>query len=259
MPQGADLFIQKLAKEAGALVLKRFGKDGVHYMKSDNAWDCVTEADLKADKFIVGRIKKAYPTHGIISEEGGVHNENAEYVWIADPIDGTMNFSRGVPMFGVMIALVHKKRVMLSAIHIPATKELFFAKHGKGSYLNGKRINCSRIQTLENSVGSGSSTMNNRNAKFVGNILRAGRRKRIQLGSFFSMAVNACYVTCGRRDWMVTLNGRIWDFAPAFLILKEAGCKVTDTNGNPWKFGTLEMVAANPTLHKKLLKLTKNI
>src|SRR3989344_3237772 len=124
MPQGADLFIQKLAKEAGALVLKRFGKDGVHYMKSDNAWDCVTEADLKADKFIVGRIKKAYPTHGIISEEGGVHNE----------------------------------RVMLSAIHIPATKELFFAKRGKGSYLNGKRINCSRIQTLENSVGSGSST-----------------------------------------------------------------------------------------------------
>jgi len=259
MPRGADSFIQKLAKEAGVLVLRRFGKDGVHYMKSDNAWDCVTKADLSSDKLIVGRIKRAYPTHGIISEEGGVYNENAEYVWIADPIDGTMNFSRGVPMFGVMIALVHRKRVVLSAIHMPTTNELFFAKRGKGAYLNGKRINCSRARTLENSVGSSSSTMNKRNAKFVGNILRAGRRKRIQLGSFFSMAVNVCYVACGRRDWVVALNGKIWDFAPAHLMLKEAGCKVTNTKGNPWEFGTPEMIAANPRLHKELLKLTKNI
>ena len=77
--------------------------------------------------------------------------------------------------------------------------------------------------------------------------------------SFGCMGVNACYVASGRRDWIVPLVGSIWDYAPAYLLLKESGCKVTDTSGKPWKFGVLEMVAANPAIHKQLLKLTKNI
>ena len=254
-----DRFIQKIAKEAGAAVLKRFGKDGMYYMKSDHAWDVVTKADLLSEKIIISALKKKYPEHGIVSEERGALNEGAEYVWIIDPIDGTLNFSLGVPMFGVMICLVHRGDVILSAINLPATGELFFAKAGKGAYLNGKRIRCSRMKNFDNSFGCGSATMSGRTAKFVRQVLRAGRKHRIQLGSFGSMSSNACYVACGRRDWIVPLNGKVWDFAPAYLMLKESGCKVSDTKGRPWKFGTLEMVAANPRLHKKLLKLTKNI
>ena len=259
MPKGADSFIQKIAKEAGAAVLKRFGKDGVHYMKSDHAWDVVTKADLLSEKMIISALKKKYPEHGIVSEERGALNEGAEYVWIIDPIDGTLNFSLGVPMFGVMVCLVHRGEVILSAIYLSATGELFFARAGKGTYLNGKKIHCSRMKSFDNSFGCGSATMGGRTAKFVRQVLRAGEKERIQLGSFGSMSSNTCYVACGRRDWMVPLAGKIWDFAPAYLILKESGCKVTDTKGKPWKFGTLEMVAANPALHKKLLKLTKNI
>src|SRR3989344_2221863 len=259
MPRGADTFIRHVAKEAGKAVLKRFGKDGVHYMKSDHVWDVVTKADLLSENIIIAALKKKYPGHGIVSEERGVLNEGAEYVWIIDPIDGTLNFSLCVPLFGIMICLVHRGDVILSVINLPATGELFFAKAEKGAYLNGKRVHCSRMKSFDNSFGCGSATMGGRTAKFVKQVLRSGEKERIQLGSFGSMSSNACYVACGRRDWMVPLTGKVWDFAPAFLILKEAGCKVTDTNGNPWKFGTLEMVAANPTLHKKLLKLTKNI
>src|ERR1700690_2607989 len=97
-----DAFIKKIAREAGAAVLKRFGKDGVHYMKSANRFDVVTKADLLSDRMIVSAIKKHYPEHGIISEESGNVNEGAEYVWVVDPIDGTLNFSSGVPLFGVM-------------------------------------------------------------------------------------------------------------------------------------------------------------
>lgn len=254
-----DKFIQKIAKTAGAAVIKKFGKVGVHHMKSDHAWDCVTEADLLSDKIIVSAIRKKYPEHGIISEESGRVNDEAEYLWIIDPVDGTLNFVKEIPLFGVMIALVHNGEVILTVINLPATRELFFAKAGKGAFLNGKRIQCSQIRTLDNSFGTGSSNMGSRTAKFVRRIMDAGKVQRIQLGSFGSMAVNAAYVAAGRRDWMVPMMGQLHDFAPIALLLKEAGCKITDTKGNPWKFGQLEMVAANPVLHKQLLKLTKNV
>ena len=90
------------------------------------------------------------------------------------------------------------------------------------------------------------------------NILNAREGEDMVVGSFASCA-NQCYVAAGRRDWTVALTGQIWDFAPVYLLLKESGCRVTDTRGHPWKFGQLEMVAANPTLHKQLLKLTKGI
>lgn len=254
-----DTFIQKIAKEAGNAVLKRFGKDGVHYAKSAHAWDVVTKADLLSEKILISRIKKAYPEHGIIAEESGSVREGAEYVWVIDPIDGTMNFSRGVPLFGVMVCLVRDGDVVLSAINLPATKEFFFARAGGGAYCNGKRIQCSQRKELDQSIGSIASTVRSRTAALLRKLLQAGKEEYVHLSMFGSMASNVCYTACGRRDWAVPLAGSIWDFAPAYLILKESGCKVTDTKGNPWKFGMLEMVAANPRLHKRLLKLTKDI
>ncbi|MEK7480354.1 MAG: inositol monophosphatase [Patescibacteria group bacterium] len=253
-----EKFIQQITKKAGATVLRRFGKDGVHYTKSHERWDVVTKADLLSEKIIISAIKKTYPSHGIISEESGRINENAEYVWIIDPIDGTLNYSSGVPMYGVMVCLVHKGKVILSAIDIPATREFFFAKAGSGAYLNGKRIHCSKGRNLKSTFGVHGTTLAPRTIHFLKNVLQCAEGGYMLLGSFASPA-NACYVAAGKRDWIVSLNGQIWDFAPEYLILKEAGCRVTDTKGKPWKLGMLEMVAANPTLHKQLLKLTKNV
>lgn len=253
-----DKFIQDLAREAGDMVLKRFGKDGMHYMKSKHIFDVVTKADLRADKLITSRIKKKYPTHGIIAEESGVWNEGAEYIWVIDPIDGTLNFSKGIPIFGVMICLLHRGKVVLSVINMPATKEFFFAKANGGTFLNGKRVHCSKQSVLDESFGFGSARMRGRNAMFLGNVIRQ-KKYNIQFSSFACMAANACYTAAGRRDWSVSLSGQVWDFAPAYLMIKESGCTVTDTKGNPWKFGMREMVAANPRLHKELLKLTKGV
>lgn len=254
-----DKFIQDIAKKAGDAVLKRFGKEGVHYAKSDRVWDVVTKSDLLSEKIILSAIRKKYPEHGIISEERGALNDKAEYLWIIDPIDGTLNYSRGVPAFGVMICLVHNKKVILSAINLAATKELFFAKAGNGAYRNGKRIRSSKAKKLSTSVGTGSASVSTRSARFMKNFMKMGKGGNTEFAGFASMANNACYTAAGKRDWIVSLNGSIWDFAPAYLMLKEAGCKVTDTKGRPWKFGMLEFVAANPTLHKQLLKLTKNV
>ncbi|MDP2649046.1 MAG: inositol monophosphatase [bacterium] len=257
--RGAEKFIQDVVREAGDAVMKRFGKDGVHYTKSDRIWDVVTKSDILSEKIIISRIQKKYPEHSIISEERGDVNEGAEYVWIIDPIDGTLNYSRGVPAFGVMVCLVRSGEVVLSAINMPATKELFFAQAGKGTYCNGKRVRCSEEKRLPNSFGTGSTSMSERSARFLTNLIREGDGTHMMYGSFASMANNACYAASGKRDWIVALNGNIWDFAPAYLMLKEAGCKVTDTKGKQWRFGMLEFVAANSALHKQLLKLTKNI
>ena len=254
-----EKFIQRIAKKAGDAVLKRFGRVGIKYMKSDALWDCVTEADLFSDSLIVSAIKKEYPAHGIISEESGAHNPDADYVWVIDPIDGTYNYATGVPQFGVMVCVAYRGEVVLSVVNLPATKEFFFARAGKGTYFNGKRVHCSDTKRLHNSFGSGSSSIGTRTARFLLKLVQAAKAEDIQLGSMASMAVNACYTACGRRDWMVALTGALHDFAPVYLILKEAGCKVTDMKGNPWKFGQLEMVAANPILHKQLLKLTKGV
>ena len=257
-----DRFIQQIAKKAGAAVLTRFGKDGVHYTKSDHRGDVVTKADLLSERIIISAIKKNYPQHGIIAEESGRMNDTAEYVWIIDPVDGTLNFSLGVPLFGVMIALAHKRRILLSAIYLPASKELFFAKAGKGAFLNGRRIRRSRTRVFRQSMGTGPVRLAPRMVRFLKNFIRiAGHERGMMPSSLGSMAVNACYVACGRRDWIVAIFGHVsdHDFAPVSLVLKEAGCRVTDTQGNPWKLGQLEMVAANPTLHKQLLRLTKNV
>jgi myo-inositol-1(or 4)-monophosphatase len=257
--RSAEKFIQDVAREAGEMVLKRFGKEGVHYAKSGHKWDVVTKADLASEKLIIAAIRKTYPAHGIIAEESGAVNEDAEYVWTVDPIDGTANFAAGIPMFGVMLCLVHRGTGVLSAVYLPSTDELFFAKVGAGAYLNGKRIHCSKEPLLERAFGVTSSSLRLRTVRFMRNLLALADKKHMMMGAFASIAVNACYVAAGRRDWFIQPVGAIWDFAPVALVLSESGCKVTDTKGKTWKFGMLEMVAANPRLHKQLLKLTSDI
>ncbi|MCR4280921.1 MAG: inositol monophosphatase [Candidatus Kaiserbacteria bacterium] len=256
---GMDKLIQRAVVKAGREVLKRFGKDRVKYMKSDHLWDCVTDADLMSERIIISEISKKHIDHGIIAEESGKKNSDSDYIWIIDPIDGTMNFSTDVPLFGVMAALAHHGRVVLSAIYLPVTKELFFAKEGKGAYLNGKRIHCSQRRDLNRTMGVGQLTLRGQPKKLIDNILKNVKSKYFALSSFGAMSVNACYVASGRRDWAVPMEGEVHDFAPAYLLLKESGCKVTDLKGNPWKLSKEAMVAANPVLHKQLLKLTKNI
>lgn len=252
-----DTFIQKIAKEAGAAVLKRFGKDGIHYMKSEGSWDGVTKADLLSEKIIISGIHRAYPDHGIISEESGVEKKHAEYRWIIDPIDGTSNFVNGIPFFGVLIALAHKKKVILSAVYLPATKELFFAKRGKGAYRNGKRIRCSNKKDWKSSLGCVPAILDDRTVVFFKGFMDQAKGKGLVINNFGS--ANGVYVALGRRDWCVSIGAHLWDYAPGFLILKEAGCTVTDLKGKPWQMGDRELMAANPRLHKQLLKLTKGI
>ena len=249
-----EKFIKDITKKAGRAILKKFGKIGVKYTKRDAA-DVVTEADLISNSIIVNAIKKNYPSHGIISEESGDHQKDSEYVWIIDPLDGTRNFSRRTPLFAVQICLVKKGKVEIATIYNPYTEELFFAQRGRGAFLNGTKIHCSNHKTWKDSWGVGSANISKKSISFLGKILSHSENDPCWISALGSVGVSAMYVADGRRDWQISGNGQLWDYAPLALVLQEAGCKVTNFKGKPWSLEDRELVAANKHLHAELIKI----
>ena len=136
-------FIEDIVREAGERILPLFGKERAQYQKSESRSDVVTKADLLAEEILISRIEEKFPEHGIISEERGRIRAESEHVWIMDPIDGTINFATNVPLWGVMLAFTHNKKVQQSAIFMPVMNEFVYAQRGGGAFLNGERISCS--------------------------------------------------------------------------------------------------------------------
>lgn len=249
-------FIKQITRQAGQIVLEKFGKVGVKYTKSNIA-DVVTEADLAANDFLVEQITKKYSEHGIISEERGESKTDAEYVWIIDPLDGTRNFVTRTPLFGVIVGLARKGKIEMGAIYDPTHDQLVFAEKGKGAYLNEERINCSDTKEWKQSYGLGLTSINKRTAEIYSKLVNKAPQKPFWMNSFGCAAISAIQLAAGRRDWSISLHGGVWDDAAAAIILQEAGCKVSDLKGEPWTLKSVGMIAANPHLHKKLLDIIK--
>jgi len=252
-----DAFIKQITKEAGEVVGKKFGKIGVKYTKKDSK-DVVTEADLAANKIITDAIKKKYPAHSIISEETGEELTNSEYCWIIDPLDGTLNFATNVPLFGTMVGLAHKGEMILAAMYFPMTKELLYAKRGKGAFLNGKRIHCSEQKKREESYGIIDVHVS-KNAAVIALLSKYNSKGICYVGAFGSAAVDVLYVATGRRDWVFIRHSAIWDRAMGALILEEAGCKVTKPDGTRWSINDQAILATNKYLHKTLSKIVSEL
>ncbi len=251
-----EKFIQDIAKEAGKITLGFFKKAEVQYTKS-HALDVVTQADLASNKFITEAIVKAFPNDGIISEETGESNTSAEYIWIIDPLDGTLNFSKGIPAYTVLIARARAGIIELAVIYDPIHDELCFAKKGEGTYLNGNKIICSQMKSLDDTVGCSSGTLRLKDMSRLENMINATSTSKISSTSFYGIGTNALYVATGRRDWYLVTGGALWDHVAPSLILEESGCKISTTEGKPWTFADKTMLAANPTLHAFILNASQ--
>lgn len=256
MEKGVERLIKQLAVRAGALTAKKFGKVGVKYTKANIA-DVVTEADLMANKIIVDGIKKRYPGHDIISEELPPAARSSPYVWIIDPLDGTRNFVTRMPLFCTMIGFAKNNVVQLAAIYDPIHKNLYFAQKGRGAFLNGKRIHCSATKAWHQSFGSSTANWSKRVPRVMKRLAAAAEKESFWMSSLGSGGITMTSVASGKRDWACSLGHFVWDYAAPFLILKEAGCAVTDAHGKPWKLGSDGMIAGNPYLQPKILKLVR--
>src|SRR5581483_7137927 len=243
--------IAAIAREAGALLLKYFHQRVKIEYKGDV--DLVTEADRNSEKLIVERIKKQWPGHDIVGEEGTRTAFNSDYRWYVDPLDGTTNFAHGFPVFCVSMALEHKGERIAGVLYDPTRDELFAAEKGKGAWLNGERIHVSKTAELaESLVATGFPSHKrhkNPNIHFYHQItLRTHGVRRAG-----SAALDLACVACGRFDGFWEFNLNPWDTAAGVLLVEEAGGVVTNFSGGPFQINSRETLASNGLIHQALL------
>lgn len=243
-----DIALQ--AAKAGSAVAQRYFKHIPKVsFKPDNS--PVTIADKTAELAIRRIIARKFPDHGIIGEEHGITNPNAEYVWYVDPIDGTRDYIRGLKLWATFVAVAHKGKVVAAVALYPSTNETFTAMLGKGTYLNGKRIHVSKIHDLQNAYmvhGQITRFETNGNLDKFMEVARAINSKR-NFGSY-----NLPSLLKGNIDICLEPGGGVWDFAAPSLLVTEAGGKFTDFAGKK-KIDSNNALMTNGLLHNKVLKI----
>jgi myo-inositol-1(or 4)-monophosphatase len=244
----------KAAKISGSFLLSKFGKIKTISSKTRN--DILTEADLKSEKIILGMIGQKFPGHNILSEEIGRKNDfKSEYLWVIDPLDATVNYVSGIPLFSVSIGLIKSGKPILGVVFAPYLKELFYAVAGGGSFLNKFKIHVSKISELSSSVvnvglsAHYSKPLIKRTWK-INQIITPELRGIRMLESG---ALTSCYVACGRFDGKISIKTDPFGNAASTVIIQEAGGIVTDFQNQPWSISMKEMVCSNGLIHKKLL------
>lgn len=255
--------LELLAREAGSILRSGYeARPGMAPQLKVNykgAIDLVTDVDFQSEKYLIDSIRQRFPEHRIVSEESGVNQGGDCCVWYIDPIDGTVNFAHGIPIFSVSIAYAHQGQIELGVVFDPMRDECFSAEKGRGAWLNGQPLRTSAAVDLDHSLlvtGFAYDIRTNPDNNLDHYALFALRTQGVRrLGS---AALDLCYVAAGRFDgyWELRLNS--WDIAAGGLIAQEAGAIVTDLYGNPdYLLPKLSeqtsILAGNPAIHASML------
>lgn len=250
--------LEILARQAGVILRDGYGQR--LQVKYKGEIDLVTEYDHLSEAFLIGEIRRRFPSHQIVSEEREVLAGSECCRWYIDPIDGTVNYAHGVPLFCVTLAYEEGGRVRLGVVYDPLRDECFSAELGKGARLNGAPIQPSGEERLERALlvtGFGydiRSNPKNNLDEFVHFSLRSQGVRRLG-----SAALDLCYIACGRLDGYWELRIQPWDVAGGGLIAAEAGAKVTDIHGGPdYLRAPCSILAATPGVHREMLEELEN-
>jgi myo-inositol-1(or 4)-monophosphatase len=247
-------FIEELAMRAGEALLSHFGEDEQLLKERHSVKEAVTDYDKMMDDLIVQAIRERYPRHSLLTEESGLLKGNPDWLWIVDSLDGTSGFANSNPLFSVCIAVMHKGELILGTVYAPAIREFYLAEKGGGAYLNQRRIHVSETSDL------GQSYLfycegGERDRMRTGSILSKVYRKVMDIRKLGSAGLETSWVAAGRGEAYFTTRIEPWDVAPGVLLLQEAGGKVTDFDGHPWKPETSDLLFSNGRLHTTVLNL----
>jgi len=244
-------FAEDLARRAGEITLRHFGKPIDVHRKSDLS--PVTIADRQSEEFLCAEIERRFPDHGILGEEFGAVRPEAEWQWIIDPIDGTQSFIRGVPLYGVLIALEERGESRLGVIHHPALRETASAEVGRGAFLNGEPIRvadaANRDETLI--LLTNPATLFQRRPAFYIELM-----KEYPLQRTWGDCYGYTLVASGRAQAMMDPIMNRWDLAALKPIVEEARGLFTDLHGTPTASGE-HCLAATPRVHAEILGLLR--
>lgn len=231
--------IISLVKEAGQLA---HGKNLQTAMKGDA--DFVTQVDLAISDFLKKKLGEETPEVGFFSEEETGHLQDP--CWILDPIDGTTNLVYGYNMSSVSLGLYQNGEIVFGVVYNPFTEECFTAEKGKGSWLNGKRLQVSDRPMKEAIIEFGAGSTHKEDADSNFDLAKKIFKECIDVRRICSSALDLCFIADGRIDGYFEKVLKPWDIAAGSLILSEAGGKLTDYHGNPVDFkGATTVIAGN--------------
>lgn len=252
-------FIQKIATDAGQ-ILQEYRSKNLNIQHKSRT-DLVTAADHASEQYLINAIHEKFPDHAINAEESGKWQGNAEHRWYIDPLDGTLNYAHGLPIYCVSIAYAYQGELQLGVVYDPNQEEIFSAQQGKGATLNGNPIHVSDYEDLIDCMlvtgfpNDMWDTPDDNTANFIRFSKHAQSVRRLG-----SAALDFVYIAAGRLDgfWEVVIFQ--WDVAAAGLIVREAGGIVTDVYGNAdFLKEPVSILSANPIIHSKMLTILKDV
>lgn len=246
------------ATKAGDILRKGIGN--LQKIETKNGFhNFVTEYDKASEKFIISELKREFPSSSFLCEECGQKGCNRSLIWIIDPLDGTMNFIHGIPIFSVSIAAVKDGELFAGAIYQPLINELFVAQKGKGAFLNGKQLFVSKEKSFKKAfLTTGFPYHIDKKLIHPTDIFSKIIKKGAAVRRLGSAAIDLAYVAAGRFDGYWEASLAPWDIAAGTLILTEAGGIVTDWENSPVSLNQkTAILATNGCIHNKLLSILK--
>ncbi len=250
---------ETIAREAGAL-LRDYYRRGVRAEYKGEV-DIVTEADRASEKLIVSRLKAAFPAHGIYGEEGTRQGLESEFRWYVDPLDGTTNFAHGFPVFAVVLGCEQRHaglhadqdgEMVAGVIYDPLRDEMFSAERGGGAWLNGERVQVSAAKLLQESLIATGFPSQKRHRSPNVHFYQEFTLRSHGVRRAGAAALDLAYVACGRLDgyWEFQLNP--WDTSAGYLLVEEAGGRVTHFDGGRFTLDSREVLATNGLIHAEM-------
>jgi myo-inositol-1(or 4)-monophosphatase len=251
-----------IAMRAGTILMRNFADSQKIRSRASkkSRYELVTKSDMEVHRFLKAKIRKQFPQHNFISEEGDHEKKgDSEYTWLVDPLDGTLNYTIANPFFTTNITLLHNDQPVITVIYAPYTREMFVAEKNQSVRLNERNIHVSGETKLQNSVLSFAYFRRDEKS----------RRKSMKVWDNFdtraqSMRHLGCtslefaYVACGRMEAvMISPPGRLWDIAGGMLMVEAAGGKITNFAGKSWQGLQEGIIASNGLVHSKILNVLK--
>jgi histidinol phosphatase-like enzyme (inositol monophosphatase family) len=242
-------FITELAHQSGDFIRPYFGSADL-VVETKNDATPVTLADRGAEELMRKLIQAKFPTHGIIGEELGSDRPDAEFVWVLDPIDGTKSFITGVPLWGTLIALLHRGQPVLGAIHQPILQQLMIGD-GTATTLNGRPVRVRSTARIEDATFLTSDPFNP--SKYQNGESFSALRQRAKLVRTWGDCYGYLLVAAGLADVMCDPIMNPWDIAALVPVIRGAGGVITDWQGGT-PYPAKSTVAATPGLHAAVIK-----
>jgi myo-inositol-1(or 4)-monophosphatase len=249
-------FAKETAFVAGQMLLNGMSKNIRIERKGEV--NLVTEMDLESEKMIYSAIRKAFPAHSILAEEGTSKDTGSRYRWIVDPLDGTTNYAHRYPVWCVSVALEFDSEILGGVIYNPNLDEMFYGWRGKGAFMNRKRLHVSRQSRLSEAFLATGFPYDIRETELdnIDNFARFYKRcQAVRRGG--SAALDLAYMAAGVFDGFWELKLSPWDTAAGKMLVEEAGGEVTDFSGNSFDIFGKEIVCANSKLLRQMLEVLK--